>query len=430
VKLNLFLLLTILPALCYSQIVVQGTVTNAITKKPIADVSVYINNSGIGTTTKIDGSFELKSNGQIAEVIISHISYEKQTLTVSSSSKALKILLKEKTDDLNEVAVRTKNKENRKKWGKLFTESFLGTGYFAEQTEIVNPEVLWFRYNKNTQTVTAKARQPVLIKNKALGYITQIELDSFYYSFQSNLIYRLATTFYTDIQPKNEAQRKEFASNRLLAYQGSKMHFFRSLYAGNAEKEGFSIYKFVTRTNDEKKRIQQMLTATQAKLYESNSKDKDNAFVHLTSNKDSANYYTQVLRMPDYVFYDSVFINAEKRIETGPTVKKFLFGADTLLIIYNGKRDSAFIGNSSKAAKIRGLSRDIRQQYNFFRHYTVTDNQYSLLRLMNGTKINFEANGFVSGALLHQDGYMSWKKIAQQLPWDYDPKVDSELLRK
>jgi hypothetical protein len=109
-KLFLCYVLTLLSHLTVGQ-VVSGRVLDARTRTPLPFVAVAIKNSQKGTTTNEEGYFNLALPSQKAEILISNIGYQSQTLNACCVPN--EILLEEKTNNLNEVVVRFINPAQR-----------------------------------------------------------------------------------------------------------------------------------------------------------------------------------------------------------------------------------------------------------------------------------------------------------------------------
>ncbi len=327
-------------------------------------------------------------------------------------------------DRMDEVQVRYRSKETWKKWGELFRDLLIGRSRFAGQCTILNPEDIWFRFNKQTKTFYAHARAPIQVRNDALGYLLQFDVDSFSYSFQTNLICRMGSFYFTPLSPADSVQEREWAVNRSWAYRGSKMHFFRSVYSGKAEGEGYRVYLFRSRKNLEKWRVRGLVNAMEANLYE---KDKMQGAVPaslLSNNRDSIRYYEDILKTPDQIFYDSVPLHIGERVWTRDSLVGLRFAADTFLILYRDPIETVYReGKAGNARRYKGLSKQLREQYSFFTGQVPLDRQYTVLALAQGESLLLAKNGYTYGALLFDDGYMAWKRIAHLLPWDYDPEA-------
>lgn len=81
-----------------------------------------------------------------------------------------------------------------------------------------------------------KAPQTLIIENKKLGYTIQYNLINFEADFKKKTTSYLGTSFF-----KENSSKKNIILNRMNAYKGSVMHFLRSLYNQDLEKEGYIV---------------------------------------------------------------------------------------------------------------------------------------------------------------------------------------------
>ena len=64
---------------------VNGTVTDSVTKQKLAFVNIIVNDDGtFGTTTNIDGNFNIKSSDEIQKLTFSYVGYKKKTVSIGS----------------------------------------------------------------------------------------------------------------------------------------------------------------------------------------------------------------------------------------------------------------------------------------------------------------------------------------------------------
>jgi len=151
---------------------IRGRVLDSTDKKPIANVSVFLNNSSIGTVTDNSGSFSLKveRSGRY-ELVVSIMGYTpfQKILFVDRDNLAFPgIEIAPKFITLSEVKV--KPDPARDKNYKWFTEEFLGNWSLPGKCVILNPEILDLNYDKRTGTLTASAPDFLEIENQVLGY--------------------------------------------------------------------------------------------------------------------------------------------------------------------------------------------------------------------------------------------------------------------
>lgn len=87
----------------------KGKVIDTDTKKPLSFTDLAVSGSNISTITNTDGEFLLKVSTNLLDkkLVISHLGYEKQEITISTLSKYEKIALKAAVTQLNEVSITT-----------------------------------------------------------------------------------------------------------------------------------------------------------------------------------------------------------------------------------------------------------------------------------------------------------------------------------
>ena len=245
------LLLLILPLACFSQIKITGRIINADDKKPISNVSVFLNNAIVGDKTADDGSYTLSNvkPGQY-DLIVTILGFEthSQPLSVDSHHIVLpEISISPKTILLQEVAV--KPNLNRQRDLGDFLYYFLGQSDYSRQCTIINPEVVDVEYNKKTKTLTASTDDFLIIENKALGYRVKYKLSKFTYDAQ-NILYFEGISVFEPLTGTNADQTK-WKKNRLDAYNGSSMHFLRAAIAGRLSEDGFKTLRLERSTAPE-----------------------------------------------------------------------------------------------------------------------------------------------------------------------------------
>jgi hypothetical protein len=224
----------------YNQ-VIKGTVFDKDTKSIINFASIYFNGTVTGTSTDGKGNFELDiSKHSSMPLTISAIGYYSVTLTDLSSSKPFLIYLSPKVFELSEVIIRSRSHERERKSNlKLFKTEFLGSTANASECKILNEEDIRFLYDTEGDVLTAFSSKPIIIENKALGYVIDYYLDKFEYNKKNaTFLFRGNIIFKEKLSPEDTERQ---LLNRQAAYRGSRMHFFRVLSAGNLKSGGFTV---------------------------------------------------------------------------------------------------------------------------------------------------------------------------------------------
>lgn len=225
----------------------KGLLLDSFTNQPIAGASIFFNSSAIGVISGLDGTFNLSIFKQAAfqqpTITIVSIGYEIEKFNLANTKGPVVIYLKPKVNALETVTVNAADKNGWEKYGKDFIESFLSYSEFSKLCKIVNPEVLKFYYDHNTNALNVVARKPLIIQNNALGYKITYWLESFDHNFRTGILTYSGLTYYEDlIRPsKRKAQTAKWLLNREAAYQGSVMHFVRSVHSGTLATSGFIV---------------------------------------------------------------------------------------------------------------------------------------------------------------------------------------------
>ncbi|WP_430813589.1 carboxypeptidase-like regulatory domain-containing protein [Carboxylicivirga sp. RSCT41] len=237
----IFALLSI-QLLSFSQ-VVSGFVLDQSNNAPICFATVYYNGTFAGTSSDEKGYFELKRyEGNVRPVTVSAIGYYSQTLELDEQSGSLLIRLQPKTYQLSGATVEAKSLERkRRRYLRLFRNEFLGTGYNAEHCKIVNEEDVTFNYNSDKDTIKAYALKPIVIENCALGYRVVYYLDTFEYYKKEQATFFAGNLKFEEDLSLGANDIETYQLRREDAYKGSRMHFFRVLWAEELEASLFKI---------------------------------------------------------------------------------------------------------------------------------------------------------------------------------------------
>ena len=255
--LTLYVLLLSISA--QAQKTIKGIVKEKETAQPVAGASVFLNNTSIGTATNAAGVFELNMPSGKFDLVVSSIGYETYTTTITTETpNLLNILLLPKAKELETVIIEPVEKNGWENWGKFFIENFIGTSDFAKQCTIKNYKTLRFRNSKKAGTLTAFAAEPLIIENKALGFTIHYQLEEFKFDFNTKYLTYLGYPFFKPMKGSTRRQKK-WSSNQFSVYEGSIMHFMRSIYRNTLIKEGFEIRRLQKQANLEKERVKKII---------------------------------------------------------------------------------------------------------------------------------------------------------------------------
>jgi hypothetical protein len=377
---QLFLLIILFASGSRLSAQLTGTVTDSINGRPLADVSVYLNNTSKGTVTKKDGSFRLFIPGGAWQLVISAIGYTTTIIGVNGNEPPapLRIRLRQSASELTAITVEPYEKRGWGKYGKFFKDNFIGTGPNAASCEILNREVLRFHFYERSNRLSVTATEPLQIENNALGYVLEYRLEEFVSDFNTHIVTWQGYPFFQEKPAKNKEKEEDWLRNRKYTYQGSMMHFMRSLYAGHVLRESFLIQREMVMPNAEKIRIKE--------IYRPNYQ-KPGLFP-----MDTLYHFWEVLRQPDMI---------RRHIAVSP---------DSLVIPHPGESS-------------RGLYFDGTLLVTYGVNSRTDSFHLSGIRLLSARPITIEENGnFYPLKEIVTTGYWGQsEKICNLLPLDYAP---------
>ncbi|MEP2509021.1 MAG: carboxypeptidase-like regulatory domain-containing protein, partial [Reichenbachiella sp.] len=343
------------------------------TNEPIPGINVYVAGTLKGSSTDINGNFELKglSPGKY-EIVFSHIVYNlaHTLVTVEGDQQFVHIPIKlePKITQLQDVEV-VANSETQKNWHKgfkVFEEEFFGNTQNAGKCSILNPEVLNIEYDRNSGELKATADEPLIIENLALGYRINYILELFEHT--PTVTRLLGISNFEELPVNNNAERKRIIRNRQKSYQGSMTHFLRSLTNGKLKKEGFVIDE----VNELPSSINNSYFELPAKLHADREQFAFDNTLKFT--KYLLVIYTKEYESSAYVFDQLQMAN----------------------------QDAAAFNNS-----LVGINRNVGQM--------------SFIKL-NLPVVTINSKGFFNEPLaVTTYGYWSWERVAEYMPFEYSP---------
>lgn len=232
-KILLFCAYFSLVSCCFGQII-SGKIQTE-NGNLISYVNVYLDGTKISAVSANDGSFQLDVQGQKSgNLIFQKDNYETSIFPLNQAiGKSVKVIINP-IKEIEEVVIIPYTEEAYRNYINYFLDQFIG--YDRENVKIKNLRMLKFSYDKKNQFLKVKAPQTLIIENKNLGYTIQYNLINFEADFKKKTTSYLGTSFF-----KETSSKKEIILNRMNAYQGSLMHFFRSLYKNELEKDGFIV---------------------------------------------------------------------------------------------------------------------------------------------------------------------------------------------
>lgn len=228
---------------------ILGKVVDSATKQPLSGASVFAQNTTQGTTSNAEGKFFIRLPNGGYDLVISYTGFDKKILRISHTqdlTDTVVIELIQQDKAMTEVAVVASNEvaDGWEKFGKFFSDNFIGTTPNAAQTIIQNPEALRFFYTKNNKRhrLTVKSKEDMVIVNNSLGYKIRYQLDSFNYDYNTNISQYTGYPLFEEIDTVTEV-KAAWLKNRARSYLGSRMHFMHSFYDSILTEEGFIVEK-------------------------------------------------------------------------------------------------------------------------------------------------------------------------------------------
>ncbi len=145
-------------------------------------------------------------------------------------------------------------KDGWMKYGSFFEEQFIGKTINSRQVKILNKEALKFYFSKKRNRLKILAEEPLLIENNALGYKITYALDSFSHDYSTQVSLYTGYPLFEEMTAASSEQKTAWDTARKNAYNGSILHFMRSLYNKQLKEQGFEI-QFMVKVNDNDKAI-------------------------------------------------------------------------------------------------------------------------------------------------------------------------------
>ena len=238
-------------SIAQSNFIISGKVLNEVNGSPMAAASVFAQNTTIGTVTDENGNFKLSLPQGGYDLIVTFTGYntESKRITTADAGGELNFSLKEKEKEMEVVAIAATNevKDGLEKYGRFFNEEFIGKTNNGKVCNIQNAEVLHFFFSKKRNRLKITATEPLIIKNNALGYNIKYTIDSFTHEYNTGTSVYSGSPLYEEMQG-DSVQVLMWQANRKAAYNGSLLHFMRSVYNKNLKEQQFEI-QFIVKQN-------------------------------------------------------------------------------------------------------------------------------------------------------------------------------------
>ncbi|HEY8930985.1 MAG TPA: carboxypeptidase-like regulatory domain-containing protein [Mucilaginibacter sp.] len=241
------------PATCFAQYSITGKLLNATDKTGVPNASVFLNNAVAGSKSGEKGDFTISNvrPGQY-DLVVTCVGYETlyQHIVVNADVALGEIKLPAKVMELKEVRIHPKGNWSKKY--AMFKQYFFGTSEFSRQCKIVNKnieDVLDLEYYDGV--FKAHTDDFLEIENKALGYKIRYQLKDMENNQYTRSSYYEGIAAFEEMEG-SESDKRKWKKNRLKAYQGSSMHFLRSVISNTFAAEGFKALRIIKKDKSRK----------------------------------------------------------------------------------------------------------------------------------------------------------------------------------
>ena len=221
---------------------ISGAIFDLETDLPVSDVTVYVNGTTKGTITSSEGLFELHKVILPCELILSHVSYTLQRLSISDTSNLADVRfgMTKKLVPLQEATVMPDSAW--RSYLARFKTWFLGVGYEETGAKIINDAVLNF-IPMEGDLFEAYANEPLEFEIPLTGYRIKIDLVHFRLTFREDMGRHhcsiLGYFYFEDTSAGSRRQQRAIARKRAESYYNTRLHFCRSLYENRLKENGY-----------------------------------------------------------------------------------------------------------------------------------------------------------------------------------------------
>jgi hypothetical protein len=397
-----------------AQLSLKGRIVSADTHQPVANASVFLSSTSVGTSTNAEGEFELKPfpPGRY-ELVVSCIGYETLRKEIFSNKlpELLELTVQPRINELKEVVVETYVKDGWDKWGNLFLDNFIGTTDFARDCRILNKEVVRFRYNSKTNVIRASSEEPILIENNALGYLLKYSLTRFEFNLSTRGFLIAGHPFFEEMQSTSRNKVKRWLNNREEAYYGSLLHFMRSLYRNKLVEQKFEVRSIRSVSPEERERVE-----FRYKLYkkETEANRKRGALLAVVIPAD-----TVPLLIDTAAYYASVVNNPNSR----RVAVDLLLTADSIAFAVDSFRVGMYFPGSVQIIYRPKKMPAVGAQVMFSRNVYSNSPATSEMQMLSERPVFVMMDGtFYEGTDIMLTGFFAiWEKMCNKLPFNYWP---------
>lgn len=375
------------------EITVKGRVVDKESKVPLPFVTIFVNNTAEGTVANEEGQFELSMAAGQHELVLSLVGYENLVFADNFSGDLPRFVFQmaQSPIDLNELQV---DGERSSEWYenlRIFEYHFLGNSRYALSCKIINQEVLVIDFDESVLKV--HSTDFLTIENHQLGYRIDYLLTSFELDTDEKKFHYLGYPRYTEMEG-GRMKKRRWEKNRASVYQGSWLHFKRSIRDGTTSEAGFEVRKMKLVPNPDRPSERVLLEAKQ-----------------------------QLEITKDLAF--SIFRDSLSRIVEKESLPKIIPKVDTVLLKendYSQVVDGEVTLEFEDFLEITYAKGKVSREYiNSFVPGQAPKSPYPISIMSQTAPVLIYPTGLESNPLsLYLEGYWSWQKMGDALPIDYE----------
>lgn len=240
----LLLIFYLLPLVSFSQYILKGKVVNGENEESIPIANLFLNNTTNGTSSGINGDFEMRILPGNHELVVSHIGFEPLIYQLPEATSHPYLIIRLKPIELDFEAVKVVGTRDKSWYFNLerFKYHFLGNSKMAEKCVIANPEVLIIDHDRSERTLKVNSKDYLVIDNPSLGYKLNFLLQEFYLEEKLGKVFFVGYPYFEENLPKNKLRVKSIEKRRLEAFHGSSMHWIRMLVHDQLVESQYKMY--------------------------------------------------------------------------------------------------------------------------------------------------------------------------------------------
>jgi hypothetical protein len=231
---------------------ISGVVTDSLTGQPVANLSVFIPFTTIGTTTDQNGWYKLDPvSPGYCQLIFRHLSYKpiaKDFILNPGENIRFNLSVPQQPIEIPEVHIVGKPSDLMVS-KEIFMKFFIGDP-FSRVCKLLNQKGV--DYSREANSIRAVAHEPLEIDNEYLGYRLTWYLDYFRYEETVPQVYSwgqngrfgfAGSALYQDLADNHPIRAALWNMKRKSEFKGSLKHFLACLYRDKLASNLYHIRK-------------------------------------------------------------------------------------------------------------------------------------------------------------------------------------------